>query len=58
MLDDIKGIGPKTLSLLQKLGIYSIDDLVNYYPYRYNVLNVLTLEVFLAVPLMAVTFTW
>ena len=44
MLDDIKGIGPKTLSLLQKLGIYSIDDLVNYYPYRYNVLNVTPLK--------------
>ena len=44
MLDDIKGIGPKTLSLLQKLGIYSIDDLINYYPYRYNVLNVTPLK--------------
>ena len=36
MLEDIKGIGPKTLKTLNKLGIYTIDDLINYYPYRYQ----------------------
>lgn len=35
-LSDIKGIGPKTLELLNKLSIYTIDDLIRYYPYRYN----------------------
>ena len=36
-LINIKGIGPKTLELLNKVNIYSIDDLVRYYPYRYNI---------------------
>jgi ATP-dependent DNA helicase RecG len=35
-LNKIKGIGPKTLSLLNKLNIDDIDDLIRYYPYRYN----------------------
>ena len=34
-LKDVKGIGPKSLSLLNKLGIYTIDDLVTHYPFRY-----------------------
>ncbi len=37
MLEDIKGIGPKTLELLHKVSIETIDDLVRYYPYRYNI---------------------
>lgn len=37
MLEEIKGIGPKTLELLNKVSIYTIDDLVRYYPYRYNI---------------------
>ena len=36
-LDQIKGIGPKTLKYLKKLNINSIDDLLTYYPYRYNI---------------------
>ena len=36
-LISIKGIGPKTLQLLNKVDIYTIDDLVRYYPYRYNI---------------------
>ena len=36
-LINIKGIGPKTLELLNKVNIYTIDDLVRYYPYRYNI---------------------
>ena len=36
-LINIKGIGPKTLELLNKVNIFSIDDLVRYYPYRYNI---------------------
>ena len=35
-LTKIKGVGPKTLSLLNKLNIEDIDDLIRYYPYRYN----------------------
>ena len=38
-LKDVKGIGPKALSLLNKIGIYTIDDLVTHYPFRYEVLE-------------------
>ena len=38
-LIDIEGIGPKTLTLLNKLGIYTADDLINYYPYRYEIVR-------------------
>lgn len=36
-LSDIKGIGPKTLNILNKLSIFTINDLVRFYPYRYNI---------------------
>ena len=41
MLDvsKVKGIGPKSLSLLNKIGIYSVDDLVTHYPFRYDILE-------------------
>ena len=35
-LKDVKGIGPKSLMLLNKLNIKTIDDLVTYYPFRYE----------------------
>ena len=38
-LKDVKGIGPKTTSLLNKLNIFTIDDLVEHYPFRYEVLK-------------------
>ena len=38
-LKDVKGIGSKSLSLLNKLGIYSVNDLITYYPVRYDVLK-------------------
>ncbi len=36
-LKDLKGVGSKTLESLSDLGINSIDDLVKFYPFRYNV---------------------
>ena len=39
MLNDIKGIGPKTIKLLNKLGINDIESLVTYYPFRYDILK-------------------
>lgn len=39
---DIKNlhqVGEKTSNILNKLGIFTDDDLINYYPYRYNVYN-------------------
>ena len=38
-LKDVKGIGPKSLSLLNKIGINTIEDLVTHYPFRYDVLQ-------------------
>ena len=38
-LKDIKGIGPKALELLSKLGIMTINDLLTYYPVRYEILK-------------------
>lgn len=36
-LKNIKGIGPKSLEGLLELGINTVDDLIRYYPYRYNI---------------------
>ena len=38
-LKDVKGIGPKSLSLLNKIGINTIEDLVTHYPFRYDILE-------------------
>lgn len=43
-LQALKKVGPKTLSLLNKLNIYTIEDLINYYPYRYNIYKPLHLK--------------
>lgn len=37
MLEDIKGIGPKSILALKALNLYTMDDVINYFPYRYNV---------------------
>lgn len=38
-LIDLKGVGPKTELLLNKLNIFDINDLITYYPYKYEVLK-------------------
>lgn len=38
-LDDINQIGVKTLLYLKDMGICNIDDLVNYYPYKYEIIK-------------------
>ncbi|MBR6113518.1 MAG: ATP-dependent DNA helicase RecG, partial [Bacilli bacterium] len=35
----VKGIGPKSLKLLNKIGINTVDDLVTHYPFRYDLLE-------------------
>lgn len=35
-LESIKGLGPKTKMLLNNMDIKTTDDLIHYYPYRYN----------------------
>lgn len=37
-LKDLTGIGSKLLGLLNNLGIYSVEDLIRNYPYRFDVL--------------------
>lgn len=36
-LKDLKSVGPKICEKLNNLGIYNMDDLVRYYPYRFDV---------------------
>ena len=38
-LDNIKGIGPSTINKLNKLDIYNMEDLINYFPYKYHILK-------------------
>ena len=38
-LQDIKGVGPKMLKSLQSLNITSVEDLLEYYPFRYDILS-------------------
>jgi ATP-dependent DNA helicase RecG len=38
-LKDVKGVGPKSLTLLNKIGILTIEDLVTHYPFRYDILE-------------------
>ena len=38
-LDDIKGIGPKSLIGLNNLGIVDINSLLSFYPYRFDILK-------------------
>lgn len=43
-LSEIKGIGPKTELLLNKLNIFTLNDLITHYPFRYDVLKRSDLE--------------
>ena len=38
-LEDLKGIGTKTSKLLNKLNIFTLNYLIEYYPYRFNILE-------------------
>ncbi len=46
-LESLKGIGPKTIQNLNRLNIYSVEDLVSYYPYRFEVLEKSSFQNFL-----------
>ena len=39
LLKDVKGIGPKSLALLNKINIQTVEDLVTHYPFRYELLK-------------------
>ena len=36
LVDELDGVGHKRVQALNKLGIFTIDDLLGYYPMRYN----------------------
>ena len=38
-IENIKGIGSKTVANLKKLNINTIEDLITYYPFRYDVIK-------------------
>ena len=38
-LENLKGLGKKTITELKNLEIYSINDLIEHYPYKYNLLK-------------------
>lgn len=40
----LKGVGEKSLELLKKLNIYTIADLIEYYPFRYNLIKIIPLN--------------
>lgn len=39
MLENLQGIGPKTINMLNMMGIYNVFDLIRYYPCRYDILK-------------------
>ncbi len=43
-LAQIKGVGPKMLSSLHELNIYTIEDLLTDFPYRYDIFEPITLN--------------
>ena len=38
-LIDVKGVGPKSEKILNKMEIFTPDDLINYYPFRYEIIK-------------------
>ena len=43
-LELIPKIGPKAKKLLNKLNIFTINDLVSYYPYKYNIIRFIKVD--------------
>lgn len=39
-IESITGVGPKQSKIFNNLGIYTINDLLEYYPYKYNIYNI------------------
>ncbi len=43
-LKEVKGLGPKTVNILNKIGINNTYDLLTYYPYRYRIFNITNID--------------
>ena len=39
-IESIIGVGPKQTKIFNNLGIFTIEDLLEYYPYKYNIYNI------------------
>ena len=39
----IRGVGIKSIDYLKKMNLYTINDVIEYYPYRYNIIRVIPL---------------
>ncbi len=42
-IGNLYGVGPKLVELFSKLEIFTINDLIEYYPYRYNLIKIIPL---------------
>lgn len=42
-INNLYGVGPKLVQLLNKLDIFTVNDLIEYYPYRYNLIRIIPL---------------
>jgi len=40
----VKGVGKVTLEYLKKLQIFTINDLIEYYPYRYSIIRIVPIK--------------
>ena len=38
-IEKLKGVGPKTASIFKNNGIETVEDLVSYYPFRYDIIK-------------------
>lgn len=43
-INELKGVGVTLEKKLKNLGISSINDLLEYYPYRYNIINIVSIN--------------
>ena len=43
-IEQLKGIGPKNQELLNKIGIFNVDELLTYYPYKYLFINIININ--------------
>ena len=43
-LNLVSKIGPKTEKILNKINIFTVEDLLTYYPYRYNVIKFIDID--------------
>lgn len=39
-IESINGVGPKQTKIFNNIGIYTTYDLLDYYPYKYNIYNI------------------